>query len=84
MKDEKILIIAPHPNDEVLGCGATIAKLSQNTEVHLCIITSAYTPDWTEEFLKEREKEIDEASRILGIKERHFLNLPTVKLDKVG
>lgn len=78
----KILIIAPHPDDEVLGCGGTIARHSKNgDDVHLYIITEAYTPDWTEEFIENRNKEIKEACKILGIKKTHLLALPTVKLD---
>ena len=80
----KILIIAPHPDDEVLGCGGIIAKhTKEGDEVYLCIVTKAYTPDWSEEFLKNRPKEIEKANKILGIKKTYFLDYPTVKLDTI-
>ena len=80
----KILIIAPHPDDEVLGCGGTIAKYSKKgNEIYLCIVTKAYTPDWSEEFLKNRPKEIKKSNKILGIKKTYFLDFPTVKLDTI-
>ena len=45
----KVLIIAPHPDDEVLGCGGAIAKHNkQGDRTHLCIITRAYTPEWSD------------------------------------
>lgn len=80
----KILVIAPHPDDEVLGCGGTIKKYSsKGNEIYLCIVTRAYTPDWSDGFIKNREKEIECARRSLGIKKVIELDLPTVKLDTI-
>lgn len=80
----KVLVIAPHPDDEVLGCGGTIKKhAKKGDEVYLCIITAAYTPDWTEEFIEKRKEEIEESRKVLGISGTSFLNLPTVKLDTI-
>jgi len=84
MKAKTILIIAPHPDDEVLGCGGTIAKFTKNgVTAFLCIVTKAYSPDWTESFLKKRPEEVATANKILGIKKTFFLNFPTVKLDTI-
>jgi len=80
----KILIIAPHPDDEVLGCGGTIAKYAKKGgEIYLCIATKAYRPEWSDEFLRNRPIEIETANRILGVKKTYFLDFPTVKLDTV-
>ena len=39
----RILIVAAHPDDEVLGCGGTIAKLSREHEVHIGILGEGMT-----------------------------------------
>ena len=84
MNNQKILVIAPHADDEVLGCGATIAKYTQlGAEVHVCIVTKAYTLDWSEEFIYKRKEEIAEAASVLKISSIRCLDYPTVKLDTI-
>ncbi len=79
-----VLIIAPHPDDDILGCGGTIKKYVQRGDkVSICFVTKAYTPDWSEDFIKNREKEIECSKEILGIAKVVRLDLPTVKLDTV-
>lgn len=78
----KVLVIAAHPDDEVLGAGGTIAKYTQKgEEVYLTIVTKAYAPEWSAEIIEEKRKETLKAAQILGIKDVSFLELPTVKLD---
>lgn len=78
----KILVIAPHPDDEVLGCGGTIAKYTKiGNKVYLCVATKGYAPDWSEEFLDNRPKEIEKSNKALGFMKTYFLDYPTVKLD---
>jgi LmbE family N-acetylglucosaminyl deacetylase len=80
----KVLVIAPHPDDEVLGCGGTIARhTAEGDKVYLCIVTKAYPPEWTDDFVKNRPKEVEKVNQILGIKKTYFLDFPTVKLDTV-
>ena len=80
----KILIIAPHPDDEVLGCGGTIAKYAaRGDKVNVCYVTRAYPPDWSDEYLQKKEEEIRQSNAILGISKRFDLNYPTVMLDTI-
>lgn len=80
----RVLVIAPHPDDEVLGCGGTIVKhVSRGDEVYLCIVTKAYPPEWSEDEIKSRKEEVLRVNEILGIRKTRFLDFPTVKLDTV-
>ncbi|MEC8706768.1 MAG: PIG-L deacetylase family protein [Candidatus Thermoplasmatota archaeon] len=80
----KVLVVSPHPDDEVLGCGGTISKHVSNADsVDLCIVTRTFPPDWPEEFHIKRLKEIAESSKLLGISNIHNLDFETVKLDTV-
>ena len=81
----KILIIAPHPDDEVLGCGGTIAKYASRGDlISVCYVTKAYSPDWSSEYLQRKEVEIKQSNAIIGISDRYDLNYPTVMLDTIS
>ena len=81
---EKVLIVVAHPDDEVLGMGATIFKhVSNGDEIHLVITTEGYTPPWSKEFIENMSKQMKKSSKILGIKKVYLLGFPTVKLDTI-
>lgn len=73
----RVLVFAPHNDDEVLGLGGTIAKYArQGHEVFVCEVTSG--PN--EEKVKLIQQEALAAHRLLGVKQAFFLGLPVVGL----
>ena len=86
---DKVLIIAAHPDDEVLGVGGTIAKYtSKGIEVSLLIVTDGSTSQYRndpklQEIMEEKKLETRKAADILGIKNIYYGNLPDMKLDTV-
>lgn len=73
----KVLVFAPHNDDEVLGVGGTIAKYaSQGHEVFICEVTKSNTV----EEIKEERSEALAAHQLLGVKETIFLDFPIVTL----
>lgn len=87
-----VLVFAPHPDDEVLGCGGTIARyVSEGNDVYVCVVTSGFPPIYTKDYQIAQENgwphiqypDIMKAHKLLGIKETFFLQLPTVMLETV-
>ena len=81
-----ILIIAPHADDEVLGCGATMAKeAAKGNNVYVLICTNAHVgaPEiFSEELIAEIRSEAKTAHKLLGVKETIFLEFPAPALDQ--
>ncbi|KAF6244005.1 hypothetical protein C6988_00930 [Nitrosopumilus sp. b1] len=79
-----ILVLAAHPDDEVLGMGGTIKKLSRNNQVHLCTLTDGSSAQYSDKkMIHERKKNCMMSGKILGIRDYYFLDFPDMKLDKI-
>ncbi len=80
----KVLIIAPHPDDEVLGCGGVIAKyLAQGHEVYVGIVTKATEPIFTEEEDVMNKRHCLNAHKVLDVTGTFFLDLPAAMLESI-
>ncbi len=80
----RVLIFAPHPDDEIIGVGGTIAKRVQSgDEVYVCVVTKGQAPMFSEEFVEQGRRECRQADACLGVKETFFLNFPAVMLETV-
>ena len=79
-----VLVIAPHPDDEILGVGGTIAKRAiSGDDVYVCVVTKAGEPLFREELVKQARNECREADKYLGVKETFFLDFPAVRLEEI-
>jgi LmbE family N-acetylglucosaminyl deacetylase len=79
----KILVIAPHMDDEVLGAGGTIARhVSEGDDVYVCFVAHRiYGHKFDKEKNKIERKYAMNAKKILGYKEAKFLGLSDERLD---
>lgn len=81
----RALVIAPHPDDEVLGCGGTIARLADlGAEVHVATVTRGMPPRFAAEQVAAVRAEADRAHALLGVAESHNLDFPAAELDRIA
>ncbi|MBT3405565.1 PIG-L family deacetylase [Candidatus Woesearchaeota archaeon] len=81
----KVLVICAHPDDEVIGCGGTIAKHTKDgDEVYVCIVSEGVSGQYDHEgMIEERRKHANEVQKLLNIKKYFFFDFPDVKLDTI-
>lgn len=88
----KILIVAAHPDDEILGCGGTIARrVREGDEVVVIILGEGVTSRDKTRLQNKRKREILElreqarkAATIVGVKTMIFHNLPDNRFDTLA
>ncbi|MEM3378398.1 MAG: PIG-L family deacetylase [Candidatus Bathyarchaeia archaeon] len=89
MNKKRIIVFAPHPDDETLGCGGTITKkIREGYEVLLVILTDGRyafkkvmgvkDKSSSEELIKIRKEEVTAAAKILGVPETSLIFLDFV------
>lgn len=83
---KNVAVIMAHPDDEVLGCGATISRLSrEGLQVHILILATGLTSRGTsdEKSIRELQENANLAASCLGAKSIRFESFPDNKMDSV-
>jgi len=89
---KKVLVVAAHPDDEVLGCGGTMAKMAQaGAEVHILILGEGITSRQTirartaaKKQLVKLKSQIKTAAKIVGAKQTYVYDFPDNRFDTVA
>lgn len=86
----KVLVFAPHPDDEVLGCGGVMAKhAAEGDEVYVCIATCGHPPVFNDDLMKEKGwphslyPEIQKAHSLLCVKDTFYLDCPAADMESM-
>ena len=81
----RALILAPHPDDEVLGVGGVIARLSADGhDVRVVIVTSGQPPQFDKASVERVRSEALRSHEVLGLEQTKFMEgFPAAGLDMV-
>ena len=79
----KVLVIAPHPDDETLGCGGSLLRHRKNgDDLYWVICTGMKEKEgWSTQQVKKRNNEIKTVRETYKFKEIFRLNYPATKID---
>ncbi len=84
---KNVLVIAAHPDDEVLGMGGTIAKMVKaGCFVDVLIVTDGSSAQYRDsdhlaEIIEAKKKETRNCADVLGVRDIYYGELPDMKLD---
>lgn len=80
----KILVVAAHPDDEVLGMGGTILKhVDHDDEVNILILSDGETAKCKDTNIARRKKQAKDAASVLGAKKIILEKFPDNKFDSL-
>jgi N-acetylglucosamine malate deacetylase 1 len=86
----RVLVVAAHPDDEILGCGGTMARLAkEGHEVHIAIMAEGMTSRYAQREAADSgqlchlHQQAEAASKKVGAKKVTLFKLPDNRLDSV-
>jgi LmbE family N-acetylglucosaminyl deacetylase len=81
---KKVLVVVAHADDEVIGCGGTLALHAlRGDEVHLLVLADGETSR-PQAQAQAREEGLRQAVKVLGIRSHVQLGFPDNKMDTVA
>jgi len=84
MKNKRILIIAAHPDDEILGCGGTISKLKNENYIEALFMTNGVSSRGNDkQQILRRRKACLNLFKHLNLPIPKIFNFPDNEMDKI-
>lgn len=79
----KLVVIAPHPDDETLGAGGTISRFAaEGVEVSVLIVSGHLPPLYPQEAFDTTQREGEAAMTLMGVTRWEFLQIPATKVHE--
>ena len=80
-KEDRILVVSPHPDDESIGCGGLLSKYRGQCDVLL--VTDGYREDLDNKYISDkRVEEFKGATQFLGVVNTFMLHIPEHKITE--
>lgn len=85
LKSDRVLVVAPHPDDETIGMGGTIAKLvGLSIPVRVIFMSDGVTSrDVVRETVESRNRAARNAMGVLGVHDFNFFEFPDNRFDSL-